>query len=157
MCVFRPVFQLFGSDIAHVLHVKAGGCGSSANQCSAHVWKWRHVLVNMKAPICWPHWLNAICIFWPANHNNASYVMRRSRSQAMRYTAYFPGRRAELRKQTGSSVPKATHVDNVLWSLGIWYHKQSLILGTETGLWVGLGRTTHHKNKSQIRWKMHQK
>ena len=44
-------FQRFGSDIAHVLHVKAGGCGSSANQCTAHVWKWRHVLVNMKAPI----------------------------------------------------------------------------------------------------------
>ena len=51
MCVFRPVLQCFGSDIAHVLHVKAGGCGSSANQCTAHVWKWRHVLVNMKAPI----------------------------------------------------------------------------------------------------------
>ena len=51
MCVFRPVLQRFGSDIAHVLHVKAGGCGSSANQCTAHVWKWRHVLVNMKSPI----------------------------------------------------------------------------------------------------------
>ena len=32
-----PVLQRFGSDIAHVLHVKAGGCGSSANQCTAHV------------------------------------------------------------------------------------------------------------------------
>ena len=37
MCVFRQVLQRFGSDIAHVLHVKAGGCGSSANQCTAHV------------------------------------------------------------------------------------------------------------------------
>ena len=54
MCVFRPVLQRFGSDIAHVLHVKAGGCGSSANQCTAHVWKWRHVLVNMKSPIRLP-------------------------------------------------------------------------------------------------------
>ena len=51
MCVFRPLLQCFGSDIAHVLHVKAGRCCSSANQCTAHVWKWRHVLVNMKAPI----------------------------------------------------------------------------------------------------------
>ena len=31
MCVFRPVLQRFGSDIAHVLHVKAGGCGTFAN------------------------------------------------------------------------------------------------------------------------------
>ena len=37
MCVFRPVLQRFGSDIAHVLPVKAGGCGSSANQCTARV------------------------------------------------------------------------------------------------------------------------
>ena len=51
MHVFRPVLQRFGSDIAHVLHVKAGSCGSSANQCTVHVWKWRRMLVNMKAPI----------------------------------------------------------------------------------------------------------
>ena len=37
VCVFRPVLQRFGSDIAHILHVKAGGCGSSANQCTAHM------------------------------------------------------------------------------------------------------------------------
>ena len=29
--------NVFGSDIAHVLHVKASGCGSFANQCTAQV------------------------------------------------------------------------------------------------------------------------
>ena len=62
MCVFRPVLQRFGSDLAHVLHVKAGGCGSSANQCTAHVWEWRHVLVNMKA--CMWGW----CFLWDASN-----------------------------------------------------------------------------------------
>ena len=36
MYVFRPVLQRFGYDIAHVLHMKAGGCSYSANQCAAH-------------------------------------------------------------------------------------------------------------------------
>ena len=35
MCVFRPVLQRFGSYIAHVLHVKASGSGSSANKYTA--------------------------------------------------------------------------------------------------------------------------
>ena len=37
MCVFRPVLQRFGSDIAHVLHVKAGSAaviiGFAVSQC----------------------------------------------------------------------------------------------------------------------------
>ena len=35
--VFRPVLQCVGTNVAHVLPVKVGGCGSFANQCTSHV------------------------------------------------------------------------------------------------------------------------
>ena len=34
ICVYLDRYVL--AQTSHVLHVKAGGCGSSANQCTAH-------------------------------------------------------------------------------------------------------------------------